>query len=107
MISLADVVGIEGCVEREFLVAVDVNDRPLPKRALEPHAHGAVHVLAIPAQRIVLLVIIVIAAHQHPNADLVVLLVHDHLTHPAIIAAEGDAKLELADIPFPKPERTT
>lgn len=37
--------------------------------------------------------------------DLVVLLVHEHLAHATVSAAQRDSELELADVSLAKPER--
>ena len=49
-------------------------------------------------------VVIIGKAEEYSNVDLVVSLVHDDLAH-ALVAAERDAKLELADVPFSEAER--
>jgi hypothetical protein len=64
----------------------------------------AVRVLAI-APGPVIVVIIVAAAHEHSDINLVVSLVQDDPAYPAVISAEQDAKFELADVPLPEAKR--
>lgn len=104
MVGPANVVDPSGDVQRELLVGIDIDHRSIAKRLLQPDAHGTVHVLAVAPRRVVVM-IIVTAAHEHPYIDLVVSLVQDDPAYPAVISAERDSQLELADAPFPEAKR--
>ena len=115
MVGLPDIVHVQRRVEREFLVGVDIDHGPLAERALQPDTNRTVNVLAdgwrgfivivLVIVVVVARVVIVVAADEYSNVDLVVLLVHDELAHPTVVAAQCDAKLEFADVSFPESER--
>ncbi|MBV9001055.1 MAG: hypothetical protein JO304_18490 [Solirubrobacterales bacterium] len=114
MIRLPHVVHVQRRVEREFLVGVDIDHGPLAERALEPDANGPVDVLAAVWHRLLVIVVVMVvgalvfivgAAEEYSNVNLVVTLVHDDLAHAIVVAAERDAELEFADVPFSEAER--
>jgi hypothetical protein len=107
VVRLPHVVHVQRRVEREFLVGVDIDHGPLAEWVLEPDADRTVEVLAALWHRLLVIVVVVIVgtAEEYSNVNLVLSLIDDNVAHPILVAAECDAKLELADIPLSEAER--
>ena len=96
------VVHVRRDVEQQLLVRIGIDHGAVPQRALQPDAHGAVHVFAGPSSRTFMFVQ---AVDEDPHMHLVLVLVHHDLAHPAVVTAERDPELKLAVVTLPEPER--